>query len=120
MQRRAERRGKRTHGSPMLGVERMEPRRLCAAGPALALVRDTGTSATDRLTSDATLSIGLTLAAGQRVEYRVNGYGFRTADMTDGRRFVPEGIGADGTYRVAARVVDAAGKVTAEIGRAHV
>jgi hypothetical protein len=95
-----------------LGIETIEPRRVCAAGPALALVRDTGTSATDRLTADATLAISRPLAAGQRVEYRINGYDFRPAVMADARRFTPEGIAADGTYRVAARVVDAGGRAT--------
>ncbi len=98
--------------SVTLSVEVMEPRRVCAAGVWLALVRDTGRAASDRVTSDATLAISRPLAAGQRVEYRVNGYDFRTALMADARRFVPEGIGADGTYRVAARVVDASGRAT--------
>lgn len=95
-----------------LGIEAMEPRRMCAAGLALSLVRDTGRTATDRITSDASLAIRRPLAAGQRLEYRVNGYDFRVAVMTDARRFVPEGIGADGTYRVAARIIDAAGRAT--------
>ena len=95
-----------------LSIEAMEPRRVCAAGVSLALVRDTGRNVNDRITSDATLSISRPLAAGQRVEYSLNGYDFRTAVMADGRRFVPEGIAADGTYRVAAKVVDAAGRVT--------
>jgi hypothetical protein len=95
-----------------LSIEAMEPRRVCAAGLSLSLVRDTGRSAHDRITSDATLVINRPLAAGQRVEYCVNGYDFRTAAMTDARRFVPAGIGGDGIYRVAARVVDAAGRTT--------
>jgi hypothetical protein len=33
--------------------------------------------------------------------------------MADARRFVPEGIGADGSYRVVARVVDGAGRPAA-------
>jgi hypothetical protein len=112
MQRHTQLRGKRPDRSLTLSVEAMEPRRVCAAGLSVALVRDTGRSASDRVTSDATLVINRPLAAGQRVEYRVNGYDFRTAVMADARRFVPEGIGADGTYRVAARVVDAAGRAT--------
>jgi hypothetical protein len=95
-----------------LSIEAMEPRRVCAAGLSLSLARDTGRNANDRITSDATLSISRPLAAGQRVEYCVNGYDFRTALMTDARRFVPAGVGGDGTYRVAARVVDAAGRTT--------
>jgi hypothetical protein len=95
-----------------LSIEAMEPRRVYAVGPSLSLARDTGRNANDRITSDATLSISRPLAAGQRVEYCFNGYDFRTAVMTDARRFVPEGVGADGTYRVAARVVDAAGRKT--------
>ena len=95
-----------------LSVEAMEPRRVCAAGLSVALVRDTGRSATDHVTSDAALTISRPLAAGQRVEYCVNGYDFRTAVMADARRFVPGGIGADGTYRVAARVVEASGRAT--------
>jgi hypothetical protein len=95
-----------------LSIEAMEPRRVYAVGPSLSLARDTGRNANDRITSDATLSISRPLAAGQRVEYCFNRYDFRTAVMTDARRFVPEGVGADGTYRVAARVVDAAGRTT--------
>jgi hypothetical protein len=98
--------------SHSLSIEAMEPRRVCAVGVSLSLARDTGRNANDRITSDATLFISRPLAAGQRVEYCVNGYDFRTAVMTDARRFVPAGIGGDGTYRVAARVVDAAGRVT--------
>jgi hypothetical protein len=98
--------------SHSLSIEAMEPRRVCAVGVSLSLASDTGRNANDRITSDATLSISRPLAAGQRVEYCVNGYDFRTAVMTDARRFVPAGIGGDGTYRVAARVVDAAGRVT--------
>jgi len=95
-----------------LSIEAMEPRRVCAAGLSLSLAQDTGRRANDRITSDATLSISRPLAAGQRVEYSFNGYDFRTAVMTDARRFVPVGVGGDGTYRVAARVVDAAGRTT--------
>jgi hypothetical protein len=95
-----------------LSIEAMEPRRVCAAGLSLSLAQDTGRNANDRITSDATLSISRPLAAGQRVEYSFNGYDFRTAVMTDARRFVPVGVGGDGTYRVAARVVDAAGRTT--------
>ncbi len=103
---------RRKRESVTLSIEAMEPRRVCAAGVSLALVRDTGRTASDRVTSDATLSINRPLTAGQRVEYRINGYDFRTAVMADARRFVPEGVGADSTYRVAARVVDAAGRAT--------
>jgi hypothetical protein len=95
-----------------LSIEAIEPRRVCAAGLALSLAQDTGRKANDRITSDATLSISRPLAAGQRVEYSFNGYDFRTAVMTDASRFVPVGVGGDGTYRVAARVVDAAGRTT--------
>ena len=95
-----------------LSVEAMEPRRVCAAGLPVTLVRDTGRAATDRVTSEATLAISRPLGAGQRVEYRVNGSDFRTAVMADARRFVPEGIGADGAYRVASRVVNAFGRAT--------
>jgi hypothetical protein len=95
-----------------LSIEAMEPRRVCAAGLWLSLAQDTGRRANDRITSDATLSISRPLAAGQRVEYSFNGYDFRTAVMTDARRFVPVGVGGDGTYRVTARVVDAAGRTT--------
>ena len=98
--------------SHSLSIEAMEPRRVCAAGVSLSLARDTGRNANDRITSDTTLSISRPLAAGQRVEYCFNGYDFRTAVMTDARRFVPAGIGGDGSYQVAARVVDAAGRVT--------
>jgi hypothetical protein len=103
---------RRKRESLTLSIEAMEPRRVCAAGVSLALGRDTGRSETDRVTSDATLAISRPLAAGQRVEYRVNGSDFRTAVMADARRFVPEGIGADGAYRVAARLVDASGRAT--------
>jgi hypothetical protein len=112
MQRRTQQRGKRPDRSLTLSVEAMEPRRVCAAGLSVTLVRDTGRSANDRVTSDAMLVISRPLAAGQRVEYRVNGYNFQTAVMADASRFVPEGIGADGTYRVAARLVDASGRAT--------
>jgi hypothetical protein len=95
-----------------LSIEAMEPRRVCAAGLSLSLAQDTGRRANDRITSDATLSISRSLAAGQRVEYSFNGYDFRTAVMTDARHFVPVGVGGDGTYRVTARVVDAAGRTT--------
>jgi hypothetical protein len=95
-----------------LSIEALEPRRVCAAAVSLALARDTGRIPNDRVTADASLALGRPLAAGERVEYRVNGYAFRTAVMADARRFVPEGIGADGTYRVAARLVDAAGRAT--------
>jgi len=98
--------------SHSLSIEAMEPRRVCAVGVSLSLARDTGRNANDRITSDTTLSISRTLASGQRVEYCFNGYDFRTAVMTDARRFVPAGIGGDGSYQVAARVVDAAGRVT--------
>ena len=60
-----------------LSVEAMEPRRVCAAGLPVTLVRDTGRAATDRVTSEATLAISRPLGAGQRVEYRVNGSDFR-------------------------------------------
>jgi hypothetical protein len=101
-----------TRRSLALSIEAMEPRRVCAVGLSLSLARDTGRNANDRITSDATLSISRPLAAGQRVEYCVNGYDFRTAVMTDAYRFVPVGVGGNGTYRVAARVVDAAGRTT--------
>ena len=77
-------------------IEAMEPRLVCAAGLSLALVNDTGRVANDRVTSDVTLTVSRALAAGQQVEYRVNDGGVRTAVMTDARRFVPEGFGADG------------------------
>jgi hypothetical protein len=90
----------------------MEPRRVCAAGVSLSLARDTGRATNDHVTSNATLAISRPLAAGERVEYAVNGYAFRTAVMVDARRFVPDGIGMDGTYRVTARVVNVAGRAT--------
>jgi hypothetical protein len=96
-----------------LAIEAMEPRHMCAAGLSLRLVHDTGRQSNDRITSDATLAISRSLASGQRLEYRVDGGGFRTAVMTSPRRFVPEGIGADGTFRVIARVVDGTGRVLA-------
>lgn len=97
---------------PALAIEAMEPRLACAAGISLALARDTGQRGNDRIASDATLAISRPLAAGQQLQYRINNGTFRTAVMTDGRRFVPEGIGADGSYRVVARVVDGAGRPT--------
>lgn len=97
---------------PALAIETMEPRLACAAGISLALARDTGQRGNDRITSDATLAISRSLAAGQQLQYRINGAAFRTAVMNDARQFVPEGIGADGSYRVVARVVDAAGRPT--------
>jgi hypothetical protein len=105
----------RRHSEPSrellaLSIEAMEPRLVCAAGLSLALVNDTGRKANDRVTSDATLAISRPLAAGQQVEYRVNGGGVRMAVMTEGRRFAPEGIGADGKYQVVARVVDTSGR----------
>lgn len=112
MRRQSKHQGTRSCESRFLSAEVLEPRRVCAAGLALALVRDTGSAANDGITSDPTLTIGSPLAAGQRVEYRINGSVLRTAVMADARRFVPEGVGADGTYRVAARLVDAAGKAT--------
>jgi hypothetical protein len=96
-----------------LAIEAMEPRRMCAAGLSLSLVKDTGQRANDRIASDATLLISRALVPGQRLEYRVNGGDFRSAVMTSARRFVPEGISVDGTYRVVARVVDGAGRVAA-------
>lgn len=113
MHRDSRRHCKPSRESLTLAIEAMEPRRMCAAGLSLALVNDTGRRANDRITSDAMLAISRSLAAGQRVEYRVNGGTFRTAVMTDARRFVPEGIGADGNYRVVARVVDSAGSAAA-------
>lgn len=98
-------------------IEAMEPRLVCATGVSLALVNDTGRKVNDRVTSDATLAISRPLAAGQQIEYRVNGGGLRTAVMTDANRFVPEGIGADGRYRVVARVIDGTGRPVAT-GRA--
>ncbi|MFM8634594.1 MAG: Ig-like domain-containing protein [Planctomycetia bacterium] len=110
MRRQSKHQGARSCGSRFLSGEVLEPRRVCAAGLTLALVRDTGSAANDGITSDPTLTIGTPLAAGQRVEYRINGSVTRTAVMADARRFVPEGVGADGRYWVAARLVDAAGK----------
>jgi hypothetical protein len=113
MHRHSRRRRKPSRESLALSIESMEPRLVCAAGISLALANDTGRRANDRITSNSTLSISRPLAAGQRVEYRVNGAAFRTAVMADARRFVPEGIGADGSYRVVARVVDGAGRPAA-------
>lgn len=113
MHRHSRRRRKPSRESLALSIESMEPRLVCAAGLSLALANDTGRKANDRITSNSTLAISRSLAAGQRVEYRVNGGAFRTAVMTDARRFVPEGIGADGSYRVVARVVDGAGRPAA-------
>jgi len=95
---------------PALSFEAMEPRLVCAAGISLALVRDTGLRANDRITSDLTLVISHPMAAGHQVQYLVNGGNYRTAVMTGARTFVPEGIGADGAYRVVARIVDANGR----------
>lgn len=113
MRRHSRRHRKPSRESLALSIEAMEPRRVCAAGLSLALVNDTGRKANDRITSDAALAISRPLAAGQQVEYHVNGGAARTAVMTDARRFVPEGIGADGRYRVVARVVDGAGRPVA-------
>jgi hypothetical protein len=113
MHRHSRRRRKPSRESLALSIESMEPRLVCAAGISLALANDTGRRANDRITSNATLAISRPLAAGQRVEYRVTGAAFRTAVMADARRFVPEGIGADGSYRVVARVVDGAGRPAA-------
>lgn len=104
---------RRQRKPPALAIETMEPRLACAAGLSLALARDTGQRGNDRITSDATLAISRSLAAGQQLQYRINGGGFRTAVMNEARQFVPEGIGADGSYRVVARVVNGAGRPTA-------
>ena len=113
MHRHSRRHRKPSRESLALSIEAMEPRLVCAAGLSLALVNDTGRNRNDRVTSDATLAISRPLAAGQQVEYRVNGGAARTAVMTDASRFVPEGIGADGMYRVFTRVVDGAGRPVA-------
>ena len=98
--------------SEALSIEAIESRRVCAVALTLSLAHDTGRDPIDQQTSAPALAIGRPLAAGQRLEYVVNGYGFRTAVMTDARHFVPEGVAADGRYRVAARLVDAAGRAT--------
>lgn len=107
------RRRKQAHESFACAIEAMEPRLACAAGISLALARDTGQRGNDSITSDATLSINRPLAAGQQVQYRINGGAFRTAVLNKARQFVPEGIGADGSYQVVARVVNATGRHTA-------
>lgn len=101
---------RRQRKRPALSFEALEPRLVCAAGISLALARDTGLRGNDRITSDATLVISRPLATGQQVQCLVNGSAYRTAVMTGARTFVPEGIGADGAYRVVARVVDADGR----------
>jgi hypothetical protein len=85
----------------------MEERRVCAVAIRLAI--DTGASRIDRITSDPTIALSRPLTPGQRVEYAVNGGPVQTATMLDERRFVPAGLETDARYRVAARVVDAAG-----------
>jgi hypothetical protein len=106
------RHSQRQRKPPALAIESMEPRLACAAGISLALARDTGQRGNDRITSDATLAISRSLAAGQQLQYRINGGVFRTAVMNEARQFVPEGIGADGSYRVVARVVNSTGRTT--------
>lgn len=112
MQHRSRRR-RPTQESFTCAIETMEPRLACAAGILLTLARDTGQRENDRITSDATLAISRSLAAGQQVQYRINSGGFRTAVMNDARQFAPEGIEADRSYRVVARVVDTAGRPVA-------
>lgn len=107
------RHSRRQRKPPALAIEAMEPRLACAAGISLALARDTGQRGNDRITSDATLAISRPLAAGQQLQYRINNGAFRTAVMNGARQFVPEGIGADGSYRVVARVVSGTGRPTA-------
>lgn len=92
------------------GVERLESRQVCAV--VIRLANDTGASRTDRITSDPTIAIDRSIAPDQRVEYAVNGGASQTAALIDGRRFVPAGVGVDGRYRIAVRIVDAAGAST--------
>jgi len=106
------RHSRRQRKPPALAIEAMEPRLACAAGISLLLAHDTGRRANDRITSDATLAISRPLAAGQQLQYRINNGTFRTAATNEARQFVPEGIGADGSYRVVARVVNTAGRTT--------
>lgn len=105
--RRTAARSRRQRSSTPLVIERMEERRVCAV--AIRLAADTGSSRIDRITSDPTIAMSRPITPGQRVEYTVNGGTTQTATMIDARRFVPAGLETDGRYRVAARIVDAAG-----------
>lgn len=82
--------------------------------PALALASDTGTSATDGLTSDSTLSI--TAEAGSTVEV-FNGetsLGLAQEDPDNAGTFTFEPTGlADGSYTLTATATDAAGNTSA-------
>jgi Bacterial Ig-like domain len=80
------------------------------AGPAptLTLVNDTGTSATDHLTADATLSVG-GLEAGAHWDYRINAGAWVTGH---GREINDAVMPADGPVRVEVRQTDAAGNIS--------
>jgi hypothetical protein len=94
--------------SPSLWIERMEERRVCAV--VIGLANDTGASRIDRVTSDPTIALSRPIAAGQRVDYTVNGGPSQTAVMIDSRRFMPAGLDTDGRYRVVATIIDASGR----------
>lgn len=108
MRRTSPRSRRRPLASTRLMIERMEPRQVCAV--AIGLATDTGTRATDRITSDPTIALNRRITPGQRVVYTVNGGPARTAALIEGRRFVPAGMEKDGQYRVVVRVVEATGR----------
>lgn len=108
MRRASPRSRRRPPASTSLTIERMEPRQVCAV--AIALAADTGTSTTDRITSDATIALSRRITPGQRVVYAVNGGPARTAVLIEGHQFVPAGLEKDGHYRIVARVVEATGR----------
>jgi len=97
----------RLHATPC-GIERLEPRTVCAV--AIGLANDTGTSRTDRLTNDPTIRLDRPLSVGQRLEYVVDKGPTQTAVMVDGRSFVPQAIGADGRHRIYVRIIEADGR----------
>lgn len=99
--------GRRCRVTP-LGAERLEPRTVCAV--AVAIANDTGSSGSDRITSDPTLLLDRQLSAGRRLHYRVDGGPVQTAALVGGRSFVPQGIDTDGRHVITARVINANGR----------
>lgn len=79
-----------------------------AAAPGVALSHDTGSSASDRLTSDATILIS-GLEAGARWQYRIDG-----GAWTDGSgdRIAADRFSADGDFHVLVRQIDVAGNTS--------
>lgn len=90
------------------GVERLEPRTVCAV--AVGLANDTGLSQSDRITSDATMSLSRQLSASQRLHYRIDGGPVQNAALVGGLAFLPEGVGTDGRHTIQVRVVNANGR----------